>query len=875
MTSKEIRQDFLDFFQEKEHEVVKTSPLIPHADPTLLFTNAGMVQFKGVFLGQERRPYLRAASCQKCMRAGGKHSDLENVGHTARHHTFFEMLGNFSFGDYFKREAISYAWELLVERFGLPRERLWVSVYEDDDEAEKFWKELTDVAPSRIVRLGAKDNFWQMGDTGPCGPCSEILIDQGEPLGCGREGCTVGCDCDRFLELWNLVFMQFNRDGEGNLTPLPKQSIDTGMGLERICAVLQGKTNNFESDLFQPIIEEISTLTGREYGSSHDSDASMKVIADHVRAATFLLAEGLVPSNEGRGYVLRRIIRRASRHARLLDMHEPCLFRLIEAVVAVMGDVYPEIGDERQRTEKLLHIEEERFTRTIEVGMNVLDEIISGMKDGGGTVVPGEEVFKLYDTYGFPIDLARDIVMDAELEIDEEGFQRALQHQREKAGAHAAVTISDFALEAYGQSEGTEFVGYETLTAGATIRDVFRDGTLLDSLSEGEEGEVILDVTPFYGESGGQVGDKGTINSENVFLEVLDTKRPLPDRCIHVVRVKRGIVQKGMDIACTVDGDSRRATMRNHTATHLLNRALRVILGDHVKQSGSLVSPERLRFDFTHFSSVQDDELDRIEQLVNEKILENLTVMTETMSIDDALEARAVALFDEKYGDYVRVVSAGDFSKELCGGTHCTSTGEIGLFVISAEGSVASGIRRIEALTGHNAFEYLKDRKDEIDAVAAMLKTSQPVERVEKLLSDVKGLEREIQNLKTGSSTDAMSEVLEDVKELDGVKIVNTKREGLSLKELRIFADNLRDRLRSGIILVSSVKDGQASIVCMVSKDLKEKFRAGEILKKVAALAGGKGGGRDEMAQGGTRDIVKLDSALDKVYHIVQELNMD
>jgi alanyl-tRNA synthetase len=515
MTSKEIRQDFLDFFQEKEHEVVKTSPLIPHADPTLLFTNAGMVQFKGVFLGQERRPYLRAASCQKCMRAGGKHSDLENVGHTARHHTFFEMLGNFSFGDYFKREAISYAWELLVERFGLPRERLWVSVYEDDDEAEKFWKELTDVAPSRIVRLGAKDNFWQMGDTGPCGPCSEILIDQGEPLGCGREGCTVGCDCDRFLELWNLVFMQFNRDGEGNLTPLPKQSIDTGMGLERICAVLQGKTNNFESDLFQPIIEEISTLTGREYGSSHDSDASMKVIADHVRAATFLLAAGLVPSNEGRGYVLRRIIRRASRHARLLDMHEPCLFRLIEAVVAVMGDVYPEIGDERQRTEKLLHIEEERFTRTIEVGMNVLDEIISGMKDGGGTVVPGEEVFKLYDTYGFPIDLARDIVMDAELEIDEEGFQRALQHQREKAGAHAAVTISDFALEAYGQSEGTEFVGYETLTAGATIRDVFRDGTLLDSLSEGEEGEVILDVTPFYGESGGQVGDKGTINSED------------------------------------------------------------------------------------------------------------------------------------------------------------------------------------------------------------------------------------------------------------------------------------------------------------------------------------------------------------------------
>ncbi|VAX33920.1 Alanyl-tRNA synthetase [hydrothermal vent metagenome] len=873
MTSREIRESFLRFFGEKDHEVVKSSPLVPHDDPTLLFTNAGMVQFKGVFLGIESRPYRRAASCQKCMRAGGKHSDLENVGHTARHHTFFEMLGNFSFGDYFKKEAISLAWELLTERFKLPKEKLYATVYEEDDETERIWKDETGIAHSRIVRLGAKDNFWQMADTGPCGPCSEILIDQGESVGCGSRECAPGCDCDRFLELWNLVFMQYNRDEKGNLTPLPHPSIDTGMGLERITAVLQGKLNNFDTDLFEPVIREISILSGVKYGFSPDTDASIRVIADHVRATTFLISEGIVPSNEGRGYVLRRIIRRASRHARLLNLHEPCLYKMVIPVVDSMGDLYPEIIDERERTQKLLRIEEERFTRTIELGMNILDDVIAKIKKQGETVIPGEEVFKLYDTYGFPLDLARDIAMDAGLSIDEEGFQREMEMQRKRA--RAVWNAEDRALtsvytEIVKETGETEFTGYNTLKTEATIKALIKEGQSVEELAEGEEGEIILDRTPFYAESGGQAGDTGIMETEEAHVWVLDTKKPVHGLHVHRAEIKRGKVKKGERVTCSVDEEKRRATMRNHTATHLLHKALRIVLGEHVRQAGSWVTPERLRFDFTHFYALQKDEIRRIEDIVNEAILGNLLVRTDVMSIEEAMKTGAVALFDEKYGETVRVVSVGDFSSELCGGTHCRATGETGLFVIVSEGSVASGVRRIEALTGSGALEYFRQKAYELDSIKELLKTETPLQKTEKLLSDMKAIEKEVQKLRTGTSGDTIAEALKVAKELNGVKVIKTRKDGLNPKELRLLADNIKDRIQSGIIIASSAIDGQAAIVCMITKDLKGHYNAGEIVRRLSALAGGKGGGRPDMAQGGIKEVEKLDSVLNKVYDIIK-----
>ncbi len=873
MTSREIRESFLRFFSEKGHAVVKSSPLVPHDDPSLLFTNAGMVQFKGVFLGIESRPYRRAASCQKCMRAGGKHSDLENVGHTARHHTFFEMLGNFSFGDYFKKEAISLAWELLTEWFKLPKERLYATVYEEDDEAERIWKDETGIEHSRIVRLGAKDNFWQMADTGPCGPCSEILIDQGESVGCGSKECAPGCDCDRFLELWNLVFMQYNRDEEGKLTPLPHPSIDTGMGLERITAVLQGKLNNFDTDLFEPIIREISTLSGIKYGASPDTDASIRVIADHVRATTFLLSEGVVPSNEGRGYVLRRIIRRASRHARLLNLHEPCLYKIVIPVIDSMGDLYPEITDERERTQKLLRIEEESFTRTIELGMNILDEVIARIKKQGETVIPGEDVFKLHDTYGFPLDLARDIAMDAGLSIDEEGFQREMEMQRKRARAVWSAedrTMTSVYSEIVKETGETEFTGYNTLKTEALIKALIKEGRSVEELAEGEEGEIILDRTPFYAESGGQVGDTGIMDTEEAHIRVLDTKKPVQGLHVHRVEIKRGKVRKGERVTCSVDEEKRRATMRNHTATHLLHKALRIVLGEHVRQAGSWVTPERLRFDFTHFYALQKDEIKKIEDIVNETILGNLPVRTDVMSIEEAMKTGAVALFDEKYGETVRVVSVGDFSRELCGGSHCRATGEIGLFVMVSEGSVASGVRRIEALTGSGALEYFRQKAYELDSIKELLKTETPLQKTEKLLSAMKALEKEVRKLRTSTSTDTIAEAMKEAKELNGVKVIKTRKDGLNPKELRLLADNIKDRIQSGIIIASSAIDGQAAIVCMVTKDLKDRYNAGEIVKRLSALAGGKGGGRPDMAQGGIKEVKKLDSVLDKVYDIIK-----
>lgn len=894
MKSSEIRSSFLEFFKSKGHEIVKSSSLIPRHDPSLLFTNAGMVQFKSVFLGEEKRPYTRAASCQKSIRAGGKHSDIENVGHTARHHTFFEMLGNFSFGDYFKKDAILFAWELLTEYYKLPKDKLWVSVYEEDDEAARLWTDITGISSDRIVRLGAKDNFWQMGDTGPCGPCSEIILDQGKDIGCGSPDCKVGCNCDRYLELWNLVFMQFNRDESGSLTPLPKPSIDTGMGLERISAVLQGKRNNFDSDLFEPIISAIEAIAKKSYGKSLQTDTSIRVIADHIRSIAFLLSEGLMPSNEGRGYVLRRIIRRASRHAKLLGLDGAVLYKLIDSVSGSMGNIYPELIQEKERASKVLMFEEERFTKTLEQGMRILDDIVDELKKKRKNIIPGEELFKLYDTYGFPLDLARDIAMDNHLLIDEDGFNREMEIQRERARASwvgEEDAIASIYKELLSEIGETVFVGYDTMESESVIKAIVKDGKIITEASEGEEVEIFLNRTPFYGESGGQIGDVGiifkmqdarckmrdfnlkpeTCNSQLIEAEaeVIDTKKEIGLHA-HAVRIKKGSLKVWDKVRCIVDRDKRMSTARNHTSTHLLHSALRTVLGEHVKQAGSLVSPDRMRFDFTHFYSLDKKEIDAIEDIVNEKILENLTVETEITDIQDALKSGVIALFGEKYEEKVRVVRVSNVSAELCGGTHCRATGDIGLFTIVSEGSVASGIRRIEAFTGKAAFDYLRQRNNELQKISELLKTGSPYERVEKLLSDMKDLDKEMEALKAKSASTIASSLIEKAREINGAKVLACRVDNLEQKDLRALADNVRDRLGSCIVVLASVKNGQASMVAMVTNDLTKKYNAGEILKKVAEFSGGRGGGKADMAQGGTKEIEKLDNALQAVYDLVK-----
>lgn len=873
MKSNEIRAAFLDFFKEKEHETIRSSPLIPKGDPTLLFTNAGMVQFKAVFLGEEARPYPRAASCQKCLRAGGKHSDLENVGHTARHHTFFEMLGNFSFGDYFKKHAILFAWELLTERFGLPKERLWVSVFEHDDEAIKLWLELTGLPKDRIVRLGTKDNFWQMGDTGPCGPCSEILIDQGKDVGCMRPECAPGCDCDRFLEIWNLVFMQYNRDEKGVLTPLPKPSIDTGMGLERITAVLQGKLNNFDSDIFSHVISAVTAVTGAVYGRNPATDVSVRVIADHMRSIAFLLSEGLMPSNEGRGYVLRRIIRRASRHARLLGVDNPVLYRFIAPVADAFGNIYPELIEENERASRILFIEEERFAKTLELGIRIMDETISQLRNSGGKVVPGSEIFRLYDTFGFPIDLSRDIAADNGFSIDEAGFHAEMEIQRERARASwvgEEDAVASIYRELFPEVGKTDFVGYEDVESQSIIKAVLKAGRIIKEAYEGDEVEVFLDKTPFYGESGGQVGDAGEIRGEYFRASVLDVKKPLEGVYSHIIKITKGNARVWDKVKCMVDLPRRRAIMKNHTATHLLHETLKSVLGDHVKQAGSLVSDERLRFDFTHFSGISEDDISTIEIMLNEKILENLPVETSVMDIKTAIESGATALFGERYGETVRVVSVPGFSSELCGGTHCMATGEIGSFVIVSEGSVASGIRRIEAMTGMAAVRFLTGKMRELRDINDLLKTDKAYSKAERLLADLKRMEKEIEAFKGKAAARDSAAILEQAKKIDGVTVLSCRVENVVQKDLRVLADNLRDKMGSGIIFITSVSDGNASMLAMVTRDLTDRFNAGAILKEIAALVDGKGGGKADLAQGGTNNINGLDKALESVYDIIK-----
>ncbi|NOY53325.1 MAG: alanine--tRNA ligase [Deltaproteobacteria bacterium] len=876
MKGSEIRSLFLDYFEKKGHKILSSSSLIPRDDPTLLFTNAGMVQFKDIFTGEKKRTVPTAATSQKCMRAGGKHNDLENVGRTARHQTFFEMLGNFSFGDYFKEEAIPLAWKFLTGELSLPTERLWVSVYHEDEEAFRIWKEKMHVPEERILRLGEKDNFWAMGDIGPCGPCSEIHIDQGEGIGCGRSGCNVECDCDRFLEIWNLVFMQYSRDAAGQLTPLPKPSIDTGMGLERITAVVQGVTSNYDTDLFSGIIEAICSIAGVRYGTGQDSDTSIRVIADHIRALTFLIADGVLPSNEGRGYVLRRVLRRAARHGKLLNVEGPFLYRLSATVVDEMRGGYPELVPAREHVAAVILNEEERFLHTLDQGLALLNEEIDKLARSGETILAGEEVFKLYDTYGFPLDLTRDILGEKGLSLDETGFHKAMNRQRERArsswkgGGEKGV---DPLFKGLSEKFSTSFVGYERIEAVATVVALIQEGKVVEAVSKGEEALAVLDVTPFYAESGGQVGDQGRIEWEGGSAVVHETRRPAGEMIVHAVRVEEGKLQTRQAVTAKVDSEVRRKTADNHTATHILQAVLRRVLGDHVKQAGSLVAPDRLRFDFTHFTQVGPRELERIEQLANEWIRRDAPVQKEVKPLNEALDEGVTALFGEKYGDEVRVISIPGLSKELCGGTHIDRTGEIGLFKIVHEGGIAAGVRRIEAVTADSAYRSFKSSESELLSLAEMVRGApgEIVSKVEKILRDRKALTAEVAALKRELAAAKGGDLDEDVQEVEGIRILSRRMDRLSIEELRDFADQARDKIGSGVIVAGSANDGKVALVAMVSRDLTGKVHAGNLIREVAKVTGGGGGGRPDMAQAGGKDPSRLDEALSMVADLVRQ----
>ena len=881
MNSSEIRSQFIRYFAERGHTEVPSASLIPQRDPTLLFTNAGMVQFKAVFLGEERRPYVRAVSSQKCMRAGGKHNDLENVGQTARHHTFFEMLGNFSFGDYFKDEAISYAWELLTKGYQLSPSRLWVTVFQDDDEAAEIWRR--HVPQERIVRLGEKDNFWQMGETGPCGPCSEILIDQGAPVhpdcpGIGR------CDCDRYLEIWNLVFMQYNRGADGKLAPLPKPSIDTGMGLERITAVVQGVFSNYETDLFQPLFRAIAE---RAKKSEKEILATMagRVIADHLRAMTFLIGDGVLPSNEGRGYVLRRILRRAARFGKQLGFHEPFLHALTGMVIEKMREDYPELEQRRRVIDQIVLGEEERFIQTLNQGTRLIEEVIEKSKRRGEKIISGEELFTLYDTYGFPVDLAEEMAKEAGFAIDEAGFHRAMEVQKERArrswvGAGAAPEgekINPIYRRLFEELGKTKFVGYDRLAEEAPLLAILKEGRRVTSAGGGEQVELIFSPTPFYAEAGGQVGDRGALSSASALVEVEDTVKPLPDFYVHRAKVVQGTIEVGSAYRAAVDAELRGDTARNHTATHLLHAILREVLGDHVKQAGSLVAPDRLRFDFTHFAPLTAREIDRIEARVNQRIRQDAPVQTLTMEIRQAIETGAMALFGEKYGEEVRVVNVADFSRELCGGTHCHGVGEIGLFKILRESSVAAGIRRIEAVTGPAAYEWIKGQEQGFRRLSDLFK-SRPddvVQKAERLIAQLQDKEREIERLRTQALSGPASDPIKNARKIGNLSLVVQKIPPAEIKEIRAQADRLRDRLKSGVVIVGAVdpKGEKATLVAMVTPDWTGRFSAAEIVKEMAVLIEGTGGGKAEMAQAGGKGIEKLDAALEKSSDIIQAMD--
>ena len=893
LTGSQIRRMFLDFFIQKGHREVHSSSLVPANDPTLLFTNAGMNQFKDVFLGLEKREYNRATTSQKCVRAGGMHNDLENVGFTNRHHTFFEMLGNFSFGDYFKKDAVAYAWELITSSdwFGIPKDKLYVTIFkgengvERDSEAYDLWLG-QGVPKERVFEFGSKDNFWQMGDTGPCGPCSEIHYDMGVIASDqGHTDCTFGCDCGRYVELWNLVFMQFDRDSSGKLTPLPKPSIDTGAGLERVASVLQGVVSNYDTDLFTPLIKRAAELTGvslkkEEEKESHSkSAASLRVIADHSRAATFLISDGVTPSNEGRGYVLRKIIRRAITHGRLLGQTKPFLNQMVFAVRDLMQDAYPELKETADRVSKAVQVEETRFANTLNVGLEKLEVIL---KSAGGAL-KGEDAFKLYDTFGMPLDFMQDAARDQGISFDQAGFDRSMAEQRSLARASWKGAVKQTANPAYQQLPKSTFEGYrQTRSENCEVLAIIKSGQGTQELKPGDEGEIILDHTPFYAESGGQVGDRGWLYSDDhntVVAEVTGCYAPIQGVRAHQVTAKRAI-RVGDKVDAVVNTEIRQSTMRNHTATHLLQAGLREVLGKHVKQAGSLVAPNHLRFDFSHFAGVAEEELQDIEDIINKEVLRNEKVeVIENVPIDVAVnEYHAMALFGEKYGDKVRVIKIGDFSTELCGGTHTLATGEIGLIKILKEGSVSSGVRRIEAVTGEGSLRHF--RKDhELESVVASL-TSKEAEspadalrsELEKRDSEIKRLARELDQVRMKSASSGAANLGDKIKDVRGVKVLAHRVDNLERPQLRTLVDQLRDKVGSGVVVVGSDTDGNVSLIAGVTKDLTGRIQAGKVVGKVAEKVGGKGGGRPDLAEAGGKDAAALDSALEDVYKIVESL---
>ncbi len=880
MTGAQIRRQFIDYFISKGHKEVASSPLVPSADDaTLLFTNAGMVQFKDLFLGREKRNYTRATTSQKCLRVSGKHNDLEAVGRTARHQTFFEMLGNFSFGDYFKELAIEYGWEFLTQTVGLPEEKLYVSVYTDDDEAALIWERNMGVPPEKIVRFGEKDNFWSMGDTGPCGPCSEIHYDRGEEHRCDNPECGIDCECDRYLELWNLVFMQFNRDQSGAMEPLANASIDTGLGLERLASVVQGKQNNFDTDLIHPVIAHMGRMTDVVYGANPQTDVSFRVIGDHSRATAFLIADGIHPSNEGRGYVLRRILRRALRHGWMLGVKKPFAHRLTETVIEIMKDAYPELVSHANIIRESVHAEEKSFLTTLEHGMPILSDMIETAKSDDNTTIPGASAFKLYDTYGFPLDLAAEIAQDANVAIDMNQFNELMEGQKEKGrqswkGADlAGDNGSDID---YGK---TEFKGYEAEEVDETaIRMIVKGGGEVATASAGDVVELALESSPFYAESGGQVSDVGEIWSDSFRAEVTSVEKRNGEQWVHHASVVSGEVNKGDKASARIDIKRRDHIRRNHSATHLLHSALRTVLGDHIKQAGSQVAPERLRFDYNHYKAPEEAEVATIERMVNEKIMENIAVSTKVMNTEQAIEAGAMALFGEKYGDNVRVVNMGDFSTELCGGTHTRATGDIGFFKIASESGIAAGVRRIEAVTGSGALEYTVAQDNQLALVADALKSTKTElpEKVKKQVDRVKELEKENRKLREkliSGQAASSGDMLSIEEKIDDITMTVQELEGVDAESIRAFIDNQKNRIgANGVVVAGAKDDGKVLLAVGVTKDLTGKVHAGKVIKQVASIAGGGGGGRPDFAQAGGKKPEKLKEALEAAPGIVKKL---
>ena len=870
----EIRSKFLKFFESKDHYLKESASLVPQNDKSLLLINSGMAPLKNYFAGVEVPPSVRMTTFQKCIRTG----DIENVGKTARHGTFFEMLGNFSFGDYFKEQSISWGWEFVTQHLNIPEEKVWVTVYEEDDEAFGIWENQIKIPKERIVRLGKDDNFWEIG-IGPCGPCSELYFDRGEEYGCDNPDCKPGCDCDRYLEFWNHVFTQFNRDEEGNYGQLEHKNIDTGMGLERMACIMQGVDTIFDVDTIKHILNTVEKMANVEYGKGGKTDVSIRIITDHIRAVSFLVADGVLPSNEGRGYVLRRLLRRAARHGKLLGIKENFLYKLVDEVIKVSGEAYPELVEKESYIKKVIRIEEEKFNETIEQGMEILASYIADLKKNGETTLSGENAFKLYDTYGFPIDLTQEILEEEHLSIDEEAFNEEMNKQRERArsarGNMDGESWKEDPLSKLDSSVASTFEGYFELENSGIIKAIVKDNELVDSAVAGDKVIVVLDKTTFYPEGGGQAGDAGLLvnKNEDIVVEVIDTKKGANNTIKHIGIVKSGMINTGEKLSTIVDKEIRMASARNHSATHLLHKALKEVLGEHVNQAGSLVTSERLRFDVTHFEAITKEELKVIEEKVNDVILESLNITCENMSINDAKNKGAMALFGEKYGDEVRVVSMGDYSIELCGGTHLTNTSQIGMFKILSEGGVAAGVRRIEAITGRAVYNYLKEKEEIISNVCSNLKTKEDSlsQKVTSLIEENKSLSKELHDMKTKMSLQAVDSVLDSKLDVNGVNLVTTKFEGMDMNTLKEVADNLRDKLVSGVVVLANTTDDKLNLVATATKDAVDKgVHCGNIVKSIAQIAGGKGGGRPNMAQAGAPDVSKVDEALNHASEVLK-----